>query len=189
MAKDKHFRNLHITVLWPNLGNTHLISKRIDGVPRWIENGCGTYLANRLNDDTTHLVCSEMMYNEPHDLIAEAKKRNEAAREAAGGGEKPEGLIRFISPEWLDYSLHNSKRMPEGLYLWEKILAPKSNKSANASSGRSMPSLLTGAFFEATDEYLNPEVQKQLALDQEQRESLEAVKKAKDADVERIKLV
>nr|OQO04803.1 hypothetical protein B0A51_17784 [Rachicladosporium sp. CCFEE 5018] len=177
---------MHVTVLWPNLGHSYLISHRID-VPRWIDNGSGTHSANKVNDSTTHLVCSEAMYTEPHDLVAEVKKRNEEARYAAGEGEKPEGIIKIVTPDWLHDSLHGKKRVPEGPHLWETILAPKSTKSAKGPSGRGMPSLLTGAFFEATDEYLSPEAQKQLALDQEGREHMEHLKRAQDAAFEKFK--
>ncbi|OQO10022.1 hypothetical protein B0A48_04378 [Cryoendolithus antarcticus] len=184
MAKDKHFRNLHISVLWPNLNCEYLTKRRTTDVPRWIEAGSGTLLANKLSDATTHLVCSKEMYQAPHDLITEAKKRNEAVREAAGEGEKPEGLIKILGADWLEKSLDSRKRLPEGLYMWEKILAPKAAKTSDSTRGRGMPSLLTGAFFEATDEYLNPEVERKLAIAQEQRERLEA----KEAFEEKVRL-
>lgn len=155
-------------------------------ISQWIT-GCGGRHTSRLNRETTHLVISSDKWRSEHELVKKAKEMN------PGQGK---GGVQIVSWDWLEDSVMNRTRRPEGTYLWaklepnakarKKVQKVQVNSSSDADESdteiaapkgaKNGAGMLREVFEDSTNRYVsakeNEKIKRQAAVEKQVREQI-----------------
>ncbi|KAF2774180.1 hypothetical protein EJ03DRAFT_1709 [Teratosphaeria nubilosa] len=163
-------------------------SWRPETIHGWITANGGKALT-KFSPETTHLVCAEKAWKEPH---KEVQKALSAISDQNHG-------VKILTPKWLEDALDGTangvgKPKPEP-YLWEKVAAKEAliekrvakalqkEMGGSGGAGGGHVGLMTGVLERSTAPYVSGErrLQVERELEGEKRRAVEAAKKGEEA--------
>ncbi|KAK4546740.1 hypothetical protein LTR36_001472 [Oleoguttula mirabilis] len=185
-----HLKKTVITILYPipELNKTWTREK-LEG---WIKTASGRHEVRFIEGETTHLVCSEKMWQAQPVAIQAALAAN-----AKVGGSSNKGGVWIVTPKWLITAIGDQCKPHPGKDSWETLdreamkqsqQAGKSAEKAAAKevrgAARTVAGMLTETLIESTEKFISDDDRREMEKELKKRKE-EAMREVQEKEKEK----